>query len=355
VILVAAEMMVQANTTDERQANSRWNECTSRVHDPSLVLLFLFATVLLLAGVGCGVLISRSESDSFGQIVGYLIASIVTLFGVCLFGVAFKRSVPVEIRHAGIDVLPDLSREPICDDPLVYEMSAAFRYEIVQDRDEWRLQPDRKAINNMNRFIYGFLIAFLMSVAGVISWKFVEDGTMTWPVSLLVTYSVTFFMGALILAFFATIQEFREGKSFVLIIPENKSDIQIVKQSQRSSTSSRTSSKRTIRSKVRDLHEPRTISRDSLCAVQLCAWKQKVIDDGDRVTSLNLQAFLVLKNEIAGGYERIPILVFEEFFESARHMESLSVILDVPFIYCADAESWQAEIHNAKTRPPFRK
>ena len=47
------------------------------------------------------------------------------------------------------------------------------------------------------------------------------------------------------------------------------------------------------------------------------------------------------------GYSRQPVLLTSDFVGAARLMQRLAMALDVPYLFCADAEVWKAENNRA--------
>jgi hypothetical protein len=96
------------------------------------------------------------------------------------------------------------------------------------------------------------------------------------------------------------------------------------------------------------------IPRHLIAAVQVCAWKYAFSDGNESTTTWAVQGLLVLRNAENDQFQRIPILVTQDFVGLAKLMQALGRALNVPFIYSADAAAWRAEAVRAKTRPPVR-
>lgn len=97
-----------------------------------------------------------------------------------------------------------------------------------------------------------------------------------------------------------------------------------------------------------------TLPRELVGAVQLCPWKFVVASSGGRQITWAVQGLLVLASSEEAVYHRLPILLTSDFGGAARLMQRLALTLNVPYLFCADAEGWQAEEIRAKTRPPLR-
>jgi hypothetical protein len=89
----------------------------------------------------------------------------------------------------------------------------------------------------------------------------------------------------------------------------------------------------------------------SLVAVQLCPWHHRV---GSGETTLAVQGLIVIERIEGSGYERLPILVTGDFVGAARLMRRLSEVLQVPYLFGADAAVWKAEFSRAQSRPPLK-
>lgn len=96
------------------------------------------------------------------------------------------------------------------------------------------------------------------------------------------------------------------------------------------------------------------IPRELLRAVQLCPWKYYVRGGGEGTATWAVQGLLVLGCPEEGVYQRLPIVLTSDFVGAARLVRRLADILQVPYLFCADAEGWKVEEIRAKKRPPLR-
>jgi len=97
-----------------------------------------------------------------------------------------------------------------------------------------------------------------------------------------------------------------------------------------------------------------TVPRDLVAAVQLCPWKVVTVVSRGRESAWAVQGLLVLKSAEDTSFHRLPIMLTCDAVGAARLMQQLAAVLQVPFLFCADAAGWKAELMQAKNRPPLR-
>ncbi len=91
-----------------------------------------------------------------------------------------------------------------------------------------------------------------------------------------------------------------------------------------------------------------------MVAVQLCPWKFVVGNSSNSLTTWAVQGLIVLAHSDIDTYDRLPILLTSDFVGAARLMHKLGEVLQVPYVYGADAAGWKAETIRARTRPPLK-
>jgi hypothetical protein len=96
-----------------------------------------------------------------------------------------------------------------------------------------------------------------------------------------------------------------------------------------------------------------TIPRALVVAVQLCPWKIVIQGPRAKLCGWAVQGLLVLASPQEAAYHRVPLLLTLDFVGAARLMRRLANTLNVPYLFCADAEGWKAEEIRAKKRPPL--
>ncbi len=96
------------------------------------------------------------------------------------------------------------------------------------------------------------------------------------------------------------------------------------------------------------------IPREELVAVQLCPWYVVIRDGGGGISAWAVQGLLVIESPDLDGYTRLPIMLTSDFTGAARLMRQLALTLQVPFLFCADAEDFKAERLRARTRPAIQ-
>jgi hypothetical protein len=96
-----------------------------------------------------------------------------------------------------------------------------------------------------------------------------------------------------------------------------------------------------------------SIPLEKVVAVQLCPWEVAVLMPRRRSTMWAVQGLIVLSASESAVYHRLPVLLTGDFVGAARLMQRLAHILQVPYLFCADAAGWKAEEMRAKNRPPL--
>jgi hypothetical protein len=97
-----------------------------------------------------------------------------------------------------------------------------------------------------------------------------------------------------------------------------------------------------------------TIPRDLVAAVQVCPWQFVMSSTKGRSTTWAVQGLLVLANAQQCESQRLPLLVTGDCAGGSQLMRRLADVLQVPFLFHADAAGWQAESVRASSRPPLR-
>ena len=75
---------------------------------------------------------------------------------------------------------------------------------------------------------------------------------------------------------------------------------------------------------------------------------------GDEINAVDLQGVLVIRTDLTGTYERIPLMLTSDIRRAARLLRKLSESLDVPLLFHGDRAGWEREMVRAKTRPRLK-
>jgi hypothetical protein len=199
--------------------------------------------------------------------------------------------------------------------------------------------------------LLGFGIPFLTLFAGVLSWIFhAQEKIGGWPLSILCATAATLVCGGSALLLIG--MGMRSGYRVLcrLSIPSNGDDLEL------DSPEAPDPEKTDLSAGLKwvflgEIKRQRlTIPRELVRAVQVCPWKYSTPGE----TTWAVQGVLVLECPAEGVYHRLPVLLTSDFVGAARLMQRLAASLDVPYLFCADAEGWKAEEVRAKSRQPLR-
>ena len=331
---------------------ARWKETESKVHNPISWFVLVIGAVFLLIGTMC--YLARDEIAG-AKTPKWFVPSFAAAFAL-LGGLAIACAIwsikTVWIRHAHPDVLPHVPREPKVVDGA--SARSYMKWELAESSTEWRLRPSRKRLRDQKRFVFGFGLPFMMVFAAGLSWIFHSQHGLSWLMATFIAIFVTIFCGGLTfgLIYFELHSEYQDLPH--VTIPKGKEDLLVESPMGIDTGSIGLTSGCPERVSGNADTEELVIPREIVRGVQLCAWKLVWKGGGDRATTWVVQGMLILGLKEEMGYDRLPILVTDDLVGAARLMQSLGVILDVPYLYCADKESWRTEALRAKLRPPLR-
>jgi hypothetical protein len=288
-------------TTDDL---ADWLEVESLVHRPQRWVLFLAGAFFLALGVIFFVEIGPANIAWLPGWVPKAFTSIFIILGAAICLSMISESIaPARVLHASPDVLPNVPTEPVIEvDSIV---PGRFTHELIEDADGWQFRPAGVAAE----------------IGGPAYW-------FTWTA------------GGSDYRRLCQLRIGKDGVDLELVTPQlpvaKRADYVIA-------------GFRWILSGETGTQHLR-IPREIVTAVQLCPWKVVVSRSGERTIINAVQGLLVLTDASNGGYFRIPILLSSDYARAARLMQQLARVLHVPFLYCADANGWKAELLRAKTR-----
>ena len=330
-----------------------WQEVESEVYHPKMWLALAVGAFFFLIGIlpcfgvrflvltGIEFWIALSISAGFALIGGT----------VCL-GVLRTIFSQARVLHAGPDVLPTVPKEPVLLEGFL--LDGRLSHELVEDSDHWHFRPAEQRWRKDKGFLLGFGILLMILIAGSLSWVLHSQLNFAdWPVSILCATSATVVcMGA---PFLLTGLAMRSAVRRLpyLSIPRNGDDLTLDAPVEPDpEKADLITAYWILQGKVG--RQRQSISRKLLIAVQLCPWKVVAGKSGGQEITWAVQGLLVLANSDDEAHERLPILLASDFGGAARLMERLASVLEVPHLFCADAEGWKAEENRARTRLPRR-
>lgn len=226
-------------------------------------------------------------------------------------------------------------------------------HELVETDQGWELRPLSRLWLADKRFLLGFGLPFLVASVGLLSWTFHGQQGLSWPMSaFLATVLATVCGGtAFVLVGLAMRSSYR-GLSALIVRRDGDMWLESPEPPDADNRDWVAGLRRTFVGPTRK--ERVTIPRASLVAVQLCPWKLVVGRSGSRSAGWGVQGLMVLAPAGEETYRRIPVLLTGDATGAARLMRRLGDVLQVPFLFGADASGWEAETLRAKNRPALR-
>jgi len=307
--------------------------------------------IFMLVGA-VGFLVIRGDAlPGVGFWIAKVLTAVVALLGGAVVAWAIGSIVwPAHIRHAAPGVLPDVPKEPVVREGLV--VHGRLTHELHEEAEGWQFRPAARLWRNDKGFLYCFGLPFSVVFAGLMAWALHSrfDVFFSWPGALLCAATATavsggsvwLSLGMLMRAGYRRLPRLsilRNGDAIELDSPEEpnveKADLLAGLKWVFLGDSKR---------------QQLSIPRAWVAAVQLCPWKYKSASE----ICWAVQGLLVLTSPESAAYHRLPILLTLDYAGAARLMQKLAQILQVPYLFCADAEGWKAEELRARERPPMR-
>ena len=170
-------------------------EVESDIHRPGSWLALSVGACFLVAGVIGFLTIAPAVPPGFPFWFARFFTAIFALLGGVVTIWAIRASfVPIHIRHAGPDVLPNVSREPvICEGSVVH---GRLSHELVEDAKRWHFRPVRHLWRDDKVFFLGVGIPMMVLFSGLLSWALHNQLHIAgWPLSILCGTLATFVCG----------------------------------------------------------------------------------------------------------------------------------------------------------------
>jgi hypothetical protein len=330
-----------------------WQEVASKVYCPGLRATAVVGLVFALVGVG---FVTIGAEKIPGMPLWFLITftAVFALFGGALLAGAVSRILsPVYVRHAAPDVLPNVSQGPVVQEGSL--VHGRLTHELWEDTQGWQFRPAARLWRSDRGGVLGFGISFMVLFAGLGAWAFHSQlNGASWLVSAVLGAVVTAVCGGTAFAAIYFLQRASYRELSRLSIPRNGDDIEL------DSPEEPDWKKANLAEAVGWMflggtkRHRSTIPRELAVAVQLCPWKFALAGPRGRDITRAVQGLLVLASPQEATHHRVPLLLTCDFVGAARLMQRLANILNVPYLFCADAEGWKAEEIRAKKRPPLQ-
>ena len=333
-----------------------WKEVESKVHFPYhwkaiLILIALFG----IAAIGMMAL-ALAPPANFPPGVAWAGAAVLAGFDAIL---ALTPLPPlmrsVSIRHAAPELFPDIPQEPV-----LQEFSVAhgrLTYELIEGPFAWEFRPDPRLWSASKVFLFGVGIPFLIVFTGLLSWAFHSDFIRnSWPLAIVAATFVTAISGGTAFSLIGLIIRHCWQRLSRLTIPRNGDDLELDSaQPPPLPDEQAPSLPLALKSLLADSPRSRMrIAAELVRGVQLCPWKLMLGRANHRSTYWVVQGLLVLQRSPDGPCCRVPILLTGDYVGAARLMQALGDLLNVPYLFSADAAGWHAEEQRAQTRPPLQ-
>jgi hypothetical protein len=328
-----------------------WGEVESNVYQPGIEAGAIVGIVFMLVGAVFGVVLWQHG------ILTMLVVPIMggmTVCGAVVFGIAVRRIIwPIVIRHAGPNVLSEVPNEPVARDGALVQ--SCLMHELWEGPEAWQLRPKQQRAGPRDLLL---LFCVGIPVIALVSWLVALNLREFWQVANWFTAAlygtlITVIGGGAVLFVIAKVMGAIRRGFATLTIPRDGGDLTIdIGSAPDFVDASLMEGLKWIRKLSKDA-DHLTIPRDLIAAVQLCPWKVTVVEPRSRNTMWTAQGLLVLASS-EHECQRIPLLATLDVAGAAKLMQRLAAVLQVPYLFRADAAAWKAEAVRAKSRPAVR-
>lgn len=327
-----------------------WREVESEVHVPGRALAFFVGTIFVVIGIGlfAGLLFRRPANIPFWA--GWLFAGTFLSFGLIPLGWSINaRLRPPRVRHAAADVLPNVPTEPIPREGSV--MHGRLTHELIDvGSGAWQFRPAEKLQRMDRNFILGFGIPFLIVFAALLTWSFHKQNGWDWTKSAVPAICLTLLCGGSAFVLIALVMRAGYRRLGRLDIAGDGGDLELDLPEEPDAAARENLAEGLRWIFVGDAKRQRlVIPRSLVAAVQLCPWEFRMREN----TTWGVQGLLVLTAATDGRHPRLPIVLTSDCARAAPILRRLADVLEVPFLFNADAAGWTAEKRRAKSRPPL--
>lgn len=283
----------------------------------------------------------------------------IAIFAACFAGLGAiamlaglnASLIPRRIKHAPQSILPGVPTEPVIRQGMV--VHGRLTHELASTDDGgWELRPSARLWRNDKRFFIGFGVPFAIGFIAILSWVFHREG-LAWHLAVFPAAFITIAILGTVVALIAMAVRASYRRLSTLAFRKASHDLLLDLQQEWNAKSDE------IHEGIKWFFQPGdnrrqlTIPRELVVALQLCPWKFVVGARRDQTITWAVQGVLVLAPDEAGTYHRLPLLLTSDFVRAARLMQRLAGMLQVPYLFCADANGWAEEETRAKVRTPL--
>jgi len=333
--------------------NPDWPQVESEVHRPGRWLALSVGTLFLLIG-GVGI-------STIGNLVPpgvpLWIAKLGTVVFALLGGVVLAWAVgsiilPARVYHAAADVLPNVPKAPVIREGSV--VHGRLTHELWEDAQGWQFRPAEVIRRNDRGFLLGFGVPFLTAFSVFLAWVAHSRWNFGWPLSVVCGTVITLVGGGSTFLLIGMMMRSGNRRLSRLTIPRHGDNLEL------DSSEEINPAKVDLAEGLKWLFQRGSkrqrlaIPRELVTAVQLCPWKFAVTEGIGQQITWAVQGLLVLACPGEETYCRLPLMLTSDFVGAARLMGRLASTINVPYLFCADAEGWKAEELRARERTPLR-
>lgn len=329
--------------------NSEQNFVETRIHEPGLTTGFVMTLMFFIVGVIVLFVDPFHSAPGIFRWLFYLVPGLfIFLGGAGAIQLGQRIIWPAYIQHTSQALRPDLAWAPV-----VWEgqhVIGRATHELIQDHEGWKYGLSRKMIFGDKLIVFGFGIPFLIAFAAILSWFFHQNNEMPLPTAIASATAITVFCGVTTFLFIGLLIFGYHSRLCLISIPNSESLVEV-------EFSPKTNPKTAA---ITDLllGQPERIQlrirRDQIDAVQLGPWNYVAGDSSEKTRCDAVQGVLVLRDMESNDFQRLPILLTQNYREAAQRMRDLATILKVPFFFYANAEGWQTELRQSQDRPPLK-
>ena len=170
---------------------SSWRELESKVCRPGSWLALLVGTVFALSGAVGFLTVDGSIPHGSKLWVAKAAMGVFALIGCPIMAWAIRSiCLPIHVRHAASDVLPNVPNEPvICEGSVVH---GRLTHELRETAQGLEFRPVRNSWGNDKWRLLGFGISFLTLFSGLLTWVLhSRPNIANWPIAALYGIFIT--------------------------------------------------------------------------------------------------------------------------------------------------------------------
>ncbi len=201
--------------------NAAWQETESEIWRPGMWLVLTVG--LVFAMIGCiGLVIGVGPAVGMPVWARHLIIGTFAIAGCAILGWAIViRLWPVRIRHALVEILPELVNEPVLREGST--VRGRLTHELSENDAGWEFRPMTSIWRNDRWFLFGFGGPFLVVFAGVLTWYFSQ--AMNWAVAGVLAVFLTTLSGGTCFVLIGLIMNGAHRRLSTLSIPRDRTDL----------------------------------------------------------------------------------------------------------------------------------